>query len=136
MPLIDDHVRAVGREVGELARLHGELARVEIAHGSRRLVIAVFLLAFGVMMGTLVIVALGLALFAWIRTLVTTPAAAASVGLVFAAIMAVAWFVSWRLIRSARSVLLPQTRQMLWEMFQCRDAPTNSSEKSAPGAGT
>jgi uncharacterized membrane protein YqjE len=132
VPLIDDHVRAVGREVRELARLHGELARVEARDGLRRLLTALFLLGFGVMMGTLVIVALGLALFAWVRSLVASPAAAALVALVFAAITVTVWLVAWRLMRGSRDLLLPRTRAMLWEMVRCRDEPTNSSEKSVP----
>ena len=136
MPIVDEHVRSVGRDVRELARLHGELARVEVQSGSRRLLTALFLLGFGVMMGTLFVVALGAALFVWMRTVVTAPAAALIVALAFARVMLIAWTVAWRLIRSADGLLLPRTRTMLWELLRWRDEPTSSSGKSEPDAAT
>lgn len=135
MPLIDEHVRTVGREVRELARLHAELAQVEVHAGSRRLLTGLFLLGFGVAMGALVLVAFGTALFEWMRTLVAPPAAAAIVGCVFVAVMLGAWWAGWRLLRGARGLLLPRTRAMLWEMLGWPDELTNSSDKSAPGDG-
>ena len=135
MPLIDEHVRAVGREVRDLARLHGELARVEALVGVRRLVMALCLLAFGVTMAVLVIIAFSIALFAWIRSWLSAPYAAFLVGLAFAVVMAGSWLLSWRLARGAKALLLPRTRAMLWELLQWREAPTTSSETSAPDAG-
>ena len=132
MQLIDDHVRAVGREVRELARLHGELVHVELRGGARRLIAAVLLVGFGIMMAGLVVVAFGFALFAWLSSLLTTPSAALIVALGFAATMMLSWWMSWRLLRGAKSLLLPQTRTMLWELLRWRDVPTNSSAKSAP----
>ncbi len=56
-PWIDEHVSAVGEEVRELARLHAELARLEMRGGVRRLVGGICLLGFAVLMATLVLVA-------------------------------------------------------------------------------
>jgi uncharacterized membrane protein YqjE len=135
LPLIDEHVRAVGREVRDLARLHAELARVEVQSGSRRLVTGLFLLWFGVMMGALVLAAFGIAFFAWFRTLVSTPVAAAIVGLVFTAVMLGSWFFGWRLLRSSGDLLMPRSRTMLLEMLGWHNEQTSSSEKSARGDG-
>jgi hypothetical protein len=136
LPLIDEHVRAVGRDVRDLARLHAELARVEVQSGSRRLVTGLFLLWFGVMIGALVLAAFGIAFFAWVRSLVSTPVAATIVGLVFTAVMLGSWYVGWRLLRGAGDLLMPRTRMMLMEMLGWHNnEPTSSSAKSARADG-
>jgi hypothetical protein len=137
LPLIDEHVRAVGRDVRDLARLHAELARVEVQSGGRRLVTGLFLLWFGVTMGALVLAAFGIAFFAWVRSLVSTPVAATIVGLVFTAVMLGSWYVGWRLLHGAGDLLMPRTRTMLMEMLGWHDnnEPTSSSAKSARADG-
>ncbi len=132
MPLIDEHVRAVGSEVREYARLHALLARVEATEGSKRLLSSLFLLAFGVTTGSLVLVAAGVALFLWLAGSVPPAGAAAIVAGVYLLIAAAAWWAGWRFMRGAGAILLPRTRAMLWEAITCRDKPTNSSTPSAP----
>lgn len=126
MPWIDEHVQAVGREVRELARLHAQLAGVEMRDGVRRLVGAVCLLGFAVLMATLVLVAGDVALFSLLQGPLSTPAAAATVALVDLAVAALGAFFGWRLLRGAGSLLLPRTRSMLVELLTCRDTPKNS----------
>lgn len=126
MPLIDDHVRAVGREVRELARLHGELARTELWEGARRLVIAMFLFGIGVAIGALSLAAFGMAAFFLLSRVVETPGAAALVAVSFFALMMGLWLCAWRVLRGSNALSLPRTRQMLWELLQWRDKPNDS----------
>src|SRR5262249_37689267 len=121
-------------EVRDFAQLHWLLARTEAHDGLKRLLSSLFLLAFGVTMGTLVLMAAGFALFLALERVMSPAWAAALVALVYAAIGAVACWAGWRLIRSAGVLSLPQTRAMLWELISCRDKPTSSSPRSAPGA--
>jgi uncharacterized membrane protein YqjE len=135
VPLIDEHVRAVGSEVREYARLHALLARVEARDGSKRLLSSLFLLAFGVTTGGLVLVAAGVALFLWLAGPIAPAGAAAIVAGIYLLIAAGAWWAGWRFMRGAGAILLPRTRAMLWEAITCRDKPTNSSTPSAPADG-
>jgi hypothetical protein len=126
VPIIDEHVRAVGREVRQLARLHGALARTEASQGLRRFVIAVFLFAVGVAIGALGLAAFGMAAFFMLAKLVDSPGAAALVALCFFVLMMVLWFAAWRLLRAAYALTLPRTRQMIWELLKWQEEPTDS----------
>lgn len=125
-PWIDAHVQAVSQEVRELARLHAELARVEMRDGVRRLVGAACLLGFAVLMATLVLVAGDVALFSVLQGPLSAAAAAATVALADLVVAVLGAVLGWRLLRGAGSLLLPRTRSMLVELLTCRDAPKNS----------
>jgi hypothetical protein len=126
VPLIDEHVRAVGREVRELARLHGALARTELSEGMRHLVIAIFLFAVGVAIGALALAALGMAVFFLLQRFVDTPGAAALVAASFFGLMMLLWLIAWRMLRGSGALGMPRTRQMIWELLQWRDKPNDS----------
>ena len=126
MPLIDEHVREVGRDVRELANLHGELARSEITLGLRRLVIGVFLFAVGVSLVAVALIASATSLYFLFENIVAPPAAAALVALVFLLFTGLLWLAAWRALSGSYALTLPRTRQMIWELLQWRDNPTNS----------
>ena len=132
LPLVDDHVREVGREVREFAALHLQLARAEAREGSKRLLSSLFLLAFGVTTFALVLVAAGVALFLWLRRALSPEAAAALVAVAYLFVGAATWWAGWRLMKGATGLLLPQTRALLWELITCRDETKNSP----PASGT
>jgi len=136
VPLVDEHVREVGREVREFAALHLQLAGAEARAGSVRLLSSLFLLGFGVAMGTLVLLAAGVALFLALRRAMPEEAAAALVALGYLLIVAGAWWAGWRLMKGASALLLPQTRALLWELITCRDEPKNSPPSSGPDVRT
>jgi hypothetical protein len=126
VPVLDEHVRAVGREVRELARLHGELARTEMLEGGLRVAVGIFLFAVGVTIGGLALAAVGFALYLLLARTLTTPGAAAIVALCFFALTILMWLLAWHILRGSRGLTLPRTRQMLWELLQWRDDRTNS----------
>lgn len=125
-PLIDDRVQAIGSEVRELARLHGELARTELRHGWMRLVAGFFLLGFGVAAGLLVIVIASVACILFLSPRLGTAGAAAMVAVVDALVAGIALWFGVRTLRGATSLLMPRTRTLLWELLTWRDPPTNS----------
>lgn len=136
MPIVDEHVRDVGREVREFAALHLQLAREEARGGSKYLVVSIFLLAFGVATFSLVLVAAGVALFLLLARVVAPAAAATLVAAGYFLVGAAAWWAGWRLMQGASALFLPQTRTLLWELITCRDKPTNSPPASGPAART
>jgi len=125
-PLIDDRVQAIGNEVRELARLHGELARTELRHGWMRLIGGLFLLGFGVAAGLLVLVIAGVACILFLAPRLGTAGAAATVALVDALVAGISLWLGVRTLRGATSLLLPRTRTLLWELLTWRDPPTKS----------
>ena|SRR2546422_2641580 len=126
-PLIDEHVRAVGEEVRELARLHGELARTELREGSSRFVRGIFLFSFGILTGALVLVAAGVGLFFVLDGTLSHAGAAAAVAGIYLGVSGLAMWLGWRWIGGVTSVMLPRTRAMLWELLTWReDKPTDS----------
>jgi len=125
-PLIDDRVQAIGNDVRELARLHGELAHHELRRGWTRLVAGLFLLGFGVAAGLLVVVLLSIASVAFLAPRLGTAGSAATIALIDAVIAGAALWLGIRMLRGAADLSLPRTRTMLWELFTWRDPPTNS----------
>lgn len=132
MPLVDEHVREVGREVREFAALHMQLAHEEARSGSTRLVSSLFLMGFGVAMFALVLIAGGVAIFLWLRDVMPPAGAAALVAFGYLLVAIGAWWGAWRLIHGAGALLLPQTRALLWELISCRDEAKNSPPASGP----
>lgn len=125
-PLIDEHARAVGQEVRELARLHAELASAEVHEGTRSFVRGVLLCGFGILVGTLVLVAAGVALFFLWNQVLTPAGAAGMVALIYLVVGAGALWLGVRLVGGLHAVLLPRTRAMLWELLTCRDRAEKS----------
>ena len=125
-PLIDDRVQAIGNDVRELARLHGELAHHELRRGWTRLVAGLFLLGFGVAAGLLVVVLLSIASVAFLAPRLGTAGSAATIALIDAVIAGAALWLGVRMLRGAADLSLPRTRTMLWELLTWRDPPTNS----------
>lgn len=124
---IDEQVESLARDVRELTRLHGELARVELQTGARRLVTTLCLMGFGVIVGMLVLFASGVAVYLLLAAVLPKAAAAALVAFGYLLVAAGAWWWAWRLMSGASGVFLPQTRQMLSELLHWRDdEPTNS----------
>src|SRR5262245_11032629 len=115
VPLIDEHVRAVGADVRELARLHAALARSEARHGVVRIAAAILLCGFAVAAAVAVLVAAGVAGFLFLQRFVSPASAAAVVAATYLVLVGAASWIGWRLLRGARSLSLPQTRAMLWE---------------------
>jgi len=136
VPLVDEHVRDVGREVREFATLHMQLANEEARYGSTRLLSSLFMMGFGVAMFALVLMAGGVATFLFLREVMPPAGAAALVAVGYLLVGAVAWWAAWRLIQGAGSLLLPQTRALLWELISCRDEAKNSPPSSGPGVHT
>jgi uncharacterized membrane protein YqjE len=133
MPLVDEHVTGVGREVREFARLHLMLAREEATQGSKNFVRSLFLIGFGVSAGGLVLVAAGTALFLWLARVMDPAGAAALVAIVLLAVSSLSLWGGWRWLKSSKSLFLPETRRMLWELVTCPDEPASLSRSSAPG---
>ncbi len=125
-PLIDDRVQAIGSEVRELARLHGELARTELRHGWIRLIGGLFMIGFGVAAGVLVIVIAGVACILFLAPHLGTAGAAATVALADALVAGITLWLGVRTLRGAASLLMPRTRTLLWELITWSDPPTNS----------
>jgi hypothetical protein len=123
---LEEQVQALAGEVRELGRLHGELARVELQTGARRLVTTLALLAFGVIVGVLVLAAAGFAVYFWLCNVLPPAGAASLVALGYFLVMLGAWLLGWRLMRGASGLLLPRTRQMLEELLHWRQKPTES----------
>ena len=119
--IIDEQVESLAREVRELTRLHGELARTELQTGARRLVTTLALMMFGVIVGVLVLGALGFATYFLLAAALPRAAAAGLVALGYLIVVVAAWWYAWRLMRGAGGVFLPRTRQMLSEMMHWRD---------------
>lgn len=126
MPLIDENVRSVGREVRELARLHRELAQAELQEGLRRSAVGFFLFGIGVAIGGLALAAAGFALFFLLSRWLPAGAAAALVATTFAALAAVAYLIAFQVLRGSGSLLLPRTRALLWELLRWQDKPKDS----------
>jgi hypothetical protein len=126
VPLIDDNVRNVGREVRKLARLHGELAQTELQAGLRRSAIGFFLFGIGVTIGGLALAAVGIALYLLLTRWMSAAAAAGLVGAAFVALAAVAYFIAFQLLRGSRSLLLPRTRALLLELLRWQEGPKDS----------
>jgi uncharacterized membrane protein YqjE len=124
---IDEQVESLAREVRELTRLHGELARVELQTGARRLVTTLCLMGFGVIVGMLVLFASGVAAYLLLAAVLPKAAAAALVAFGYLLVAAGSWWLAWRLMRGASGVFLPQTRQMLSELMHWRDNEPTSS---------
>lgn len=125
-PLIDDRVEAIGGDVRELVRLHGELARTELRHGWMRLICGLFLLGFGVTVGTLVVVMVSVTWVLFLSPQLGTAAATATVALMDSLVAGIALWLGIRTLRGATSLFLPRTRTLLWELLTWRDPPTNS----------
>ena len=125
-PLIDDRVQAIGNEVRELARLHGELAQTELRHGWNRLIAGLFLLGFGVLAGLLVIVLFSVASVAFLAPRLGNAGSAATVAIVDAIVAGVSLWLGARMLRGATTLSMPRTRSMLWELLTWRDPPTSS----------
>lgn len=136
MPIVDEHVREVGREVRDFAALHLQLARAEARQGSKHLLSSLFLLAFGVATFSLVLVAAGVALFLLLAGVMPPAAAAALVAAGYLLVGVAAWWAGWRLMQGADALFLPQTRTLLSELITCRDEPMNSPPGSGPAART
>lgn len=136
MPLVDEHVRGVGREVREFVALHWQLLCEEARDGSKHLLLAVFLLAFGVATSALVFIAAGIALYLLLVRIVPDAAAAGLVALGYLLVVAGAWWAAWRFLKGAGALLLPRTRTLLWELITCRDEAKNSPPSSGPAGRT
>lgn len=125
-PLIDDRVQAIGQDVRELARLHGELARNELRQGWMRLVSGLFLIGFGVLAALLVVVLTSVAAIQFLAPRLGSAGSAATVALVDAMLAAVSLWLGGRILRGAASLSMPRTRTLLWELLTWRDPPNNS----------
>jgi uncharacterized membrane protein YqjE len=126
VPLIDEKVQTVGREIRELARLHQELARAELREGIGRIVIACFLFGIGVFIGGLALLAAGVAVFYLLDVYVPPALAAALVALMYGALALGAYLVAFRFLEGSRSLSLPRTRAMLKELLQWPEDPKDS----------
>lgn len=126
MPLIDEKVQTVGREVRELARLHRELARAELREGIGQVVIACFLFGLGVLVAGLALLAAGVALFYLLDAYVPRALAAALVALLYGAAALGAYLIAFRRLEGSRSLSLPRTRAMLKELLRWPDDPKDS----------
>jgi hypothetical protein len=121
-----EELRALERDVRELVRLHGELARFEARAGLLRLVIGVFLLGVGGFVGGLVLLAAGFAFYLFLVRFMPPAGAAALVAGAFALVSFGTWFVAWRQLEGTRSLSLPRTRALLQEMLTWPKRPTGS----------
>jgi hypothetical protein len=125
-PLLDEHARAVGEDVREYAKLHVDLARTEVRDGSTRFVWGLVVFVWGIGIGTLAIVGVCASLYLFLHTLMPPPAAAGVVTIVFVGVGALAFRLAWKLLGGVRSLLLPLTREMLWEVLPWRNGKHNS----------
>lgn len=125
-PLIDDRVQAIGNDVRELARLHGQLAHTELRHGFARLIAGLFLLGFGAAAGLLVVILLSVASVSFLAPRLGTAGSAATIALVDAIVAGAALWLGIRMLRGAAALSMPRTRSMLSELLTWHDPPTNS----------
>jgi MFS family permease len=123
---IEEQLRAVERDVRDLVRLHGELARAEASAGLLHLVIGLFMLGVGIFVAGFVMLAGGFALYLLLVRFIPPAGAASTVALVFALVSLAAWFVAWRFLQGAGSLSLPRTRAMISELLTWRQKPNSS----------
>lgn len=123
---IEEDLRAAGREARTLAELHAELARTELQRGALHLAVGIFLFGLGIAVGGLALAAASIALYLVLDRFLAAPLAGSLVALLLAALTLFAWWLAWRVLRGARSLSLPVTRQMLGELLRWRDGPTKS----------
>ncbi|MFQ5600475.1 MAG: phage holin family protein [Candidatus Krumholzibacteriia bacterium] len=125
-PLIDERAQAVGEGVRDFAKMHVDLARAEVRDGSTRFVWGMFLAGLGVMLGTLAFLTAGASLFLTLRSVLSAPASAGVVALVFLGLGFVTFRLGQRLMAGIGSLLLPRTRAMLWELVTWRENKSDS----------
>ena len=123
---LEEQLRAVERDVRELVRLHGDLARFEARSGLLRLLLGMFMMGVGVFVAGFVLLAAGFAFYLSLVRVMPPAGAATVVAAGFALTSLGAWFLAWRLLQGAGSLLLPRTRALLSEMFTWRNKPTGS----------
>ncbi len=130
-PQIEEQARtepthSLGEQVRDFAKLHVDLARTELRHGSIRLLLGAVVLGASLFIFGLALVALEVALFLWLRSFVSDGLAAALTGLASILMGVLGLRAGLRLLRGVKSVFLPQTRAMVGELFAWRDDKTNS----------
>ncbi len=125
-PQIDEQAQDLGRHVGEIVKLHVDLARAELRAGSARFALGLVALATSVFVASLALVAFALALFFSLRSFLSPILAAAIVGVLLALLSALGFLQGWKWVRGIRSLLLPRTREMVGELLAWRDDKTSS----------
>lgn len=125
-PQIDEQARTLSRHVGDFAKLHVDLARAELRAGSARFAIGIILLLASVFVASLAAVAFAVALYFWLRSLLSTIFAASIVGGVLVGLSALGFTMGWRFLRGVHSLSMPRTREMVGELLAWRDDKTNS----------
>lgn len=130
-PQIEEQARteptpSLGAQVRDFAQLHVDLARTELRHGSIRLVLGAVALGASLFLFGLAVVALEVALFLSLRSFLSDALAAVVTGLVFIVIGVIGLRVGLAVLRGVKSVLLPQTRAMVGELFAWRDDKKSS----------
>ena len=125
-PQIDEQARTLSQHVGELAKLHVDLARAELRAGSTRFILGLVVLVASVFVASLAAVAFALALYLWLRSLLSPIPAAGIVGLVLALASVLGFRLGWHWLRGVRSVLLPRSREMVGELLAWRDDKKSS----------
>lgn len=109
---------SLGRDMRDLARLHVDLARSEMRFGRARFMRGVVLIASSLIVGGLVLGAVGLALFwAWSPRL-TPIGAALAVAALYSLVATGLSLLGRRWLRDGESVLMPRTRSLLREIWQ------------------
>ncbi|HZM16969.1 MAG TPA: phage holin family protein [Candidatus Krumholzibacteria bacterium] len=125
-PQIDEQAQDLGRHVGEIVKLHVDLARAELRAGSARFVLGLVALATSIFVASLAIVAFALALYLLLRSLLSPILAATIVGVLLALVSALGFLQGWKWVRGIGSLLLPRTREMVGELLAWRDDKTSS----------
>ena len=125
-PRNQEEAPAVGQQVREFAQLHVDLARTEVRDGSTRFFWGLFVLGASISIGTVSIGVFAWALYLLLRAFMPPTPAASFVAVALGALSAIGLRLGWRLVGSLRSLLLPQTRAMLGELFTWRSDKTSS----------
>jgi len=125
-PLVDDRSRAVGEDLKDLVKLHVDLARTEVRYGSTRVLCGLVAVVAAVGVGVLGFLFGTAGLYLVLRDAFGAAAAAGLVALLYVAICALALGIGIRLLKGVRSLMLPRTRQMLWELFTWREDKSES----------
>ena len=125
-PQIDEQAQDLGRHVGEVVKLHVDLARAELRAGSARFVLGLVALATSIFVASLAMVAFALALYLTLRAVLSPIFAAGLVGVLLALMSAIGFMQGWKWVRGIRSLLLPRTREMVGELLAWRDDKTSS----------
>src|SRR5262245_58495126 len=116
-PQIDEQAQDLSRHVGEIVKLHVDLARAELRAGSARFVLGLVALATSIFVASLAIVAFALSVYLLLRSLLSPILAAAIVGVLLALMSALGFLLGWKWVRGIGSLLLPRTREMVGELL-------------------